>query len=208
MIRRRAIDTLLRGGLNCMPTNQPIAGVAPSQIGEVTAMIVWPSMAALRVGPVPIGQLLGSVYQWSAGFREPFFGVPIRIGWIIAILSAPLVVPLYFLMRLPRFPFIFIGFVNWFCWRYRLTNRRLIMEHPFGGGEIKSISLDRFDSIQKEIQWGQDWYPAGDLVFYIGQVETFRIEAVPRPETFRQTLLKAHASFVGVQKAREAGAAV
>ena len=171
-------------------------------------MVVWPSLAALRVGPLPIGQFLGWVYSWGAGFREPISKVPIRIGWILAIATAPLVVPLYFLMRLPRFPFVIAGIRNPWCWRYRLTNRRLIQEHPFGLGESKSISLDRFDSIQKEIAWGQAWYAAGDLVFYDGQVETFRIEAVPRPETFRQTLLKARASYVGVQKAREAGAAV
>ena len=191
-----------------MATNQPIAGVAPAEVREVTAMIVWPSMAALRVGPFRIGQFLGWVYQWGLGFREPFFGVPIRLGWILAIVTAPLVVPLYFLMRLPRFPLIVIGFRNWFCWQYRLTNRRLIVEHPFGGGEIKSISLDRFDTIEKEIHWGQSWYPAGDLVLYSGQVETFRIEAVPRPETFRQTLLKARTSYVGVKNARAADVAV
>lgn len=171
-------------------------------------MVVWPSMAGLRVAGFPVGQFLGRLYKLGAGFREPFFNVPIKLGWIIAILTAPLTMPLYFLMRLPRFPLVWIGITNPWSWHYRLTNRRLIVEHPFGGGEVKSIALDRFDSIEKEIHWGQDWYPAGDLVFYNGQVETFRIEAVPRPETFRQTLLKARASYVGVQKAREVGVAV
>jgi hypothetical protein len=186
-----------------MANHQPIAGVAPPQIKEVTTMVVWPSMASLHIGPVRIGQLLGAIYSWQLGFQEPIFGVPIRIGWILAILTAPLTVPLYLLMRLPRFPLVWIGFTNWFCWHYRLTNRRLIQEHPFGG-EIKSITLDRFDSIQTQAHWGQAWYHAGDLVFYQGETETFRIEAVPRPETFRQTLLKAQTSYVGVQKALEA----
>jgi hypothetical protein len=31
---------------------------------------------------------------------------------------------------------------------------------------------------------------------------------VPRPETFRQTCLKAHMSYVGVQQAKAAGVAV
>jgi hypothetical protein len=191
-----------------MPTHQPIAGVAPAELGEVTAMVVWPSMAALRLGPLPIGQLLGQLYTIRAGFREPLFNVPFRVGWFLAIVTAPLTVPLYFLMRLPRFPLVFIGFTNPWCWHYRLTNRRLVVEHPFGGGEIKSIALDRFDSIQIETQWGQDWYHAGDLVFYRATAETFRIEGVPRPDTFRHTLLKARTSFVGVQKARAAGLAV
>lgn len=164
-------------------------------------------MAGLNILSLPVGQLLGWVYSWSAGFREPLFNVPIRLGWIIAILTAPLTIPLYLLMRLPRFPGIVIGIKNPFCWHYRLTNSRLVVENPFGD-ELKSISLDRFDSIKKEIQWGQKWYAAGDLVFFLGETETFRIVAVPRPETFRQTLLKAQMSFVGVQKARDAGVAV
>jgi hypothetical protein len=45
-------------------------------------------------------------------------------------------------------------------------------------------------------------------VFRLGQTETFRIAGVPRPETFRQTCLKANMSFVGVQKLRAIGAAV
>jgi hypothetical protein len=45
-------------------------------------------------------------------------------------------------------------------------------------------------------------------VFRLGQTETFRIAGVQRPETFRQTCLKAHQSFVGVAQARAAGAAV
>ena len=81
------------------------------------------------------------------------------------------------------------------------------VENPFGD-EIKSISLDRFDSIDVVVEPGQAWYKAGDLVFRLGPVETFRIAAVPRPETFRQTCLKANMSFVGVKKLRELGAAV
>ncbi len=34
-------------------------------------------------------------------------------------------------------------------------------------------------------------------------LETFRLAGVPRPETFRQTCLKARMSYVGVRKARE-----
>jgi hypothetical protein len=82
-----------------------------------------------------------------------------------------------------------------------------VMENPFGS-ELKSVALDRFDSIETVVQPGQAWYKAGDLVFRLGQVETFRIAGVPRPETFRQTCLKANMSFVGVQKLRAIGAAV
>lgn len=180
--------------------NQPIAGVAPSQLNEVTVMTIWPSLSATG-----FGRFWGRLYAIDFGPR--IFGVPLTIGGLFALVSIPLMVALYFLMRLPRFPGIIIGITNPWCWQYRLTNRRLVMENPFGG-ELKSISLDRFDTIEVAVEPGQAWYKAGDLVFRLGQVETFRIWGVPRPETFRQTCMKAHLSFVGVKKAREMGMAV
>jgi hypothetical protein len=178
----------------------PIAGVSPSQLKEVTVMTVWPSLSATG-----FGRFWGRLFGIDVGFR--LFGVPITIGRLFALASIPFMVALYFLMRLPRFPGVIIGFANPWCWQYRLTNRRLIMENPFGG-ELKSVSLDRFDAIDVVVEPGQAWYSAGDLVFRQGPVETFRIWGVPRPETLRHTCLKARMSFVGVKKAREAGAAV
>ncbi|MEX0641754.1 MAG: PH domain-containing protein [Pirellulales bacterium] len=179
---------------------QPIAGVAPAQLKEVTVMAVWPSLSATA-----FGRFWGRWFAWELGFRV--FGVPLTIGRLITLASIPFMMALYFLMRLPRFPGVLIGIRNPWCWHYRLTNRRLVMENPFGG-EIKSVALDRFDAIDIVVEPGQAWFKAGDLIFRQGQVETFRIWGVPRPETFRQTCLKARHSFVGVQQARAAGAAV
>jgi hypothetical protein len=179
---------------------QAIAGVAPSQLREVTAMTVWPSVSATG-----FGRLWGRLFALDAGFR--IFGMPITLGRMFALASIPFMLALYFLMRLPRFPGILIGIRNPWCWQYRLTNRRLIVENPFGA-EIKSVSLDRFDSIETVVQPGQAWFKAGDLVFRQGPTETFRIWGVPRPETFRQTCLKANMSFIGVQQAKAAGVAV
>jgi hypothetical protein len=179
---------------------QPISGVAPSQLKEVTSMTVWPSLCATG-----FGRFWGRLFNIQVGFAV--FGVPLTLGRLFALLSIPFMLALYFLMRLPRFPGVLIGIKNPFCWQYRLTNRRLIVENPFGG-ELKSISLDRFDAIDVVVEPGQAWYKAGDLVFRLGQTETFRIWGVPRPETFRHTCIKAQMSFVGVKKAREAGTAV
>jgi hypothetical protein len=179
---------------------QAISGVAPAQLKEVTVMTVWPSLSAIG-----FGRFWGRLFAIDLGFRV--FGVPLTIGRLIALSSIPVMIALYFLMRLPRFPGIIIGIKNPFCWQYRLTNRRVVMENPFGD-EIKSVALDRFDAIEVVIEPGQAWFKAGDLVFRQGTTETFRIAGVPRPETFRQTCLKAHLSFVGVQKARAAGVAV
>jgi hypothetical protein len=179
---------------------QAISGVAPSQLKEVTAMTVWPSLSATA-----FGRFWGRLFAWEIGFR--LFGVPLTLGRMFALASIPFMLALYFLMRLPRFPFVLIGIRNPWCWVYRLTNRRVVVENPFGA-EIKSVSLDRFNAIDIVVQPGQAWFKSGDLVFRQGQTETFRIWAVPRPETFRQTCLKARNSYVGVQQAKATGAAV
>jgi hypothetical protein len=179
---------------------QAIPGVAPSELKEVTVMTVWPSLSAMG-----FGRFWGRLFAWGIGFR--IFGVPLTLGRLITLASIPVMAALYFLMRLPRFPGIIIGIKNPFCWQYRLTNRRVVVENPFAA-EIKSVALDRFDSIEVVVESGQAWFKAGDLVFRQGTTETFRIWGVPRPETFRQTCLKARHSFVGVQKARAAGFAV
>jgi hypothetical protein len=163
-------------------------------------MTVWPSLSATN-----FGRWWGRWFARDYGF--PIFGVPVTLGRLMALVSIPFMLALYFLMRLPRVPLVVIGFKNPFCWQYRLTNRRVIVENLFGG-EIKSVALDRFDSIETLVQPGQAWFKAGDLVFRQGATETFRIWGVPRPETFRHTCLKARMSFVGVQQARVAGAAV
>lgn len=174
--------------------SQAIAGVAPDTEKEVTVMTVWPSL-----GATPYGRWWGR--RFAGGPR--LFGVP-----VLALLAIPAILPVYFHMLIPRLPFVFFGFPNSSCRRYRLTNRRVIVEHGFGGGEQQSVSLDRFDTIEVEVEPGQEWYPAGNLIFKLGDVETFRLVGVPHPAAFQQTCLKANAGFVGVKQAREIGAAV
>jgi hypothetical protein len=178
--------------------NQPIAGVSPASQRETTIMTVWPSVSATAYGR-----------WWGRRFENNFgitlFGIPLTLGRLMALVSIPLVLPLYFHMLIPRLPFVVFGVPNPACRRYRLTNRRVIVEQPFGGGEQQSVSLDRFDTVTVEVQPGQAWYPAGDLVFRNGQVETFRLKGVPHPTPFAQTCLKAQRVFVGVQKAQQMG---
>jgi hypothetical protein len=162
-------------------------------------MAVWPSLSATG-----FGRFWGRLFALEIGFR--FFGIPVTLGRLITLASIPVMLALYFLMRLPRFPGVLVGIRNPFCWQYRLTNRRVIVENPFGS-ELKSVALDRFDAIEIVVEPGQAWFKAGDLVFRLGPIETFRIWGVPRPQTFRHTILKAHQSFVGVQQAKAAGQA-
>lgn len=177
---------------------QPIAGVTPASEREATIMTVWPSLAATGYG-----RWWGRVFENRLGIT--LFGIPLTVGRLMAMASIPLILPIYFHMLVPRLPFVLWGVPNPACRRYRLTNRRVIVEQPFGGGEQKSVSLDRFDAIAIEVQPGQGWYPAGDLVFRDGAIETFRLLGVPHPEGFRQTCYKAHQVFVGVQQARQLG---
>jgi hypothetical protein len=87
--------------------------------------------------------------------------------------------------------------------RYILTNRRVIIARGLKPVAEQYVELDRFDDIEVVVQPGQEWYPAGDLVFKRGAVETFLLRGVLRPETFRQTCLKARQAYVGVKQAME-----
>ena len=155
------------------------AGVTPAHVGEATVMIVWPSIAATS-----LGRFFGRLYSIDAGISV------ITVGNLIALASIPIMAALYFARKFP----IWVQ-------RYRLTNRRVIIERGVQGRPEQYVDLDRFDEIDVMVLPGQEWYPAGDLVFRRGNVETFRLRGVLRPETFRQTCMKARQAYVGVQKA-------
>jgi hypothetical protein len=164
--------------------NQAIAGVAPTDGVETTVMTVWPSVAAMRLLGFPVGRILGQLLNLKAGFYI------FTVGNLFALLAIPLGLALFF-KRIG--PFV--------AMRYRLTNRRIIVERGLTFREEKSIDLDRFDSIQIEVEKGYEWYDAGDLVFLQGEVERFRLEGVSRPAAFRQVCLKSHLAYTGVKAA-------
>lgn len=164
---------------------QAIAGVAPPALGEVTVMTVWPSMASLG-----LGRWLGRQYLIGEGKSA------ITVGRVLALLCIPFSLALFAWMVFPN-PLNLSTYLR----RYRLTNRRIIIEQGLRGRPEQFVDLDRFDDIEVVVLPGQQWYPAGDLVFKRGAVETFRLKGVLRPETFRQTCLKARQSYVGVKKA-------
>src|ERR1700736_3288058 len=151
--------------------NQPIAGVTPPQFREAKIMTVWPSLAASG-----IGRGLGRLYGIRLGVA------PLTLGHAFALMSIPIVVTLYFwkflatfLRELPLVGFLFRplpGVVQ----RYVLTNRRVMVQSGLGAVDQRWVELDRFDSIAVVTQPGQEWYRAGDLVFKLGPIETFRLE--------------------------------
>jgi hypothetical protein len=165
------------------PQPQPIAGVVPPELKETTVMTVWPSVA--KYG---LGRTLGSLFA----IRWPDVYI-FRLGNLIALASIPIALVLFFMRIAP-----FIGT------RYRLTNRRIIVERGLTSVEDKAVDLDRFDNIDIDVQPGQAWYHAGDLVFKLGKVETFRLEGVSRPAAFRATCLKSQMSHSTVKRDRKA----
>jgi hypothetical protein len=158
---------------------QAITGVTPSQTAEATIMTVWPSIAALG-----IGRWIGRMCM--IGGKSPF-----APGKLFAALLIPVAMNVFIHMLTP-----------WGARRYRLTNRRVIVEKGLKPVEDRSVEFDRFDTIVVDVLPGQEWFPAGDLIFKKGQVETFRLSGVSRPETFRQTCLKARQGYDAVKKLR------
>lgn len=112
----------------------------------------------------------------------------LTIGNLIALAAIPAAIVLYAYCKLSR---------------YRLTNRRVLVEALPRQRLVRWTMLDEFDEIEVVVLPGQDWYPAGELIFRKGSLETLRLSGVPRPETFRQTCLKAQRAYVGVKRALE-----
>jgi len=160
--------------------SQVIAGVLPPSVSEATVMTVWPSVASTG-----LGQALGRLYRIREGFG------PLSIGRLALLATIPVGLGLYLSMRLP-----------WAIRRYRLTNRRVIIEKAVNPKVEQYVDLDRFDAIDVVVGPGQEWYAAGDLVFRRGQVETLRLPGVSRPESFRRTCLETRQAYVTVAAAQ------
>ena len=155
---------------------QAISGVVPPASAEATIMTVWPSVASTG-----LGQALGRVYRIREGFG------PISVGRLVLLATIPIGLMLYLTMRLP-----------WAIRRYRLTNRRVMIERGVNPRVEQYVDLDRFDAIDVVVSPGQEWYAAGDLVFRRGAIETLRLPGVSRPESFRRVCLEARQAYVSV----------
>jgi hypothetical protein len=156
---------------------QTIAGVSPPSVKETTVMTVWPSVASTS-----LGKTLGRLFRIKDGFG------PVSIGRLALLACIPVGLMLYLSLRLP-----------WAIQRYRLTNRRVIVERGLNARIQQFVDFDKFDSIELVVEPGQEWYAAGDLVFRNGAVETFRLPGVSRPQSFRQTCLRVQHSYRSVE---------
>ena len=159
---------------------QPIAGVTPAETREVTVMTVFPTLGATEPG-----RLIGRLCAVRVG--HGFF----TLGKLFAVLLIPFAIGLFVYMLLP-------GAIR----RYRLTNRRVIVQRGLRSIDERWVDFDRFDAIDVEVLPGQEWYPAGELIFRRGAIETFRLSGVSRPETFRHTCLAARRGYLGARESQ------
>ena len=86
------------------------------------------------------------------------------------------------------------------CRRYKLTNRRLVIQQGLTAVDGPAIGLDEFDAVEVQLLPGQDWLHAGELVFRRDGREVFRLSGVSRPEVFRQACLKARTALVSFRQ--------
>ncbi len=84
--------------------------------------------------------------------------------------------------------------------RYTLTNRRVVVQKGLRPADERAIDLDAFDTIQVEVQPGQAWLRAGDLVFQHDGRQVFRLPGVPRPVPFRETCIKAQTALLSIRQ--------
>ncbi|MEN0110834.1 MAG: hypothetical protein AAF805_08925 [Planctomycetota bacterium] len=160
-------------------------------VAERTVVTAWPSICEGAWG-----RSLGQVYSWRAGVRVG--GVPLTLGWLLVLLTAPLAALLYLGRKAPRKPFVLFGPINRDCLRYRITTRRVVIEHPMErrAAPVAELPLADFDEAAIEPRPGQTWFDAADVVLLAGGEERLRLAGIARPEPFVQTLLKTQSAFV------------
>jgi hypothetical protein len=141
---------------------------------EIPIMTVWPTIGATAIGRW-VGRLCG--VRLGRGF--------FTLGKLLALATIPVSLTVFLWQLLP-----------FFCRRYCLTDRRLVIQHGYQAVEGRAIGLDEFDSVGLMILPGQDWLHAGELVFWRRGSEVFRLSGVSRPEVFRQVCLKAQTALV------------
>lgn len=147
---------------------QAIAGVSAGADSELES--VYPSIAATT-----LGRLIGVICD----------SIPLRIGGVK--LSALLfALPLAPLALLPYF------FMKLFGQRYIVTNRSVRIASTLGVRMFREIPLGEIDNIAVDVQSGQAFYHAGDLVLLKPSGDAIAtLEGVSRPFRLRQIILDA-----------------
>ena len=157
---------------------QAISGVSAGV--ENVVMTVYPSIAATG-----IGRLLGCLYE---SIPSRICGIKLS-NLLFTLPTSPLALALYVETKV-------------FGSRYVLTNRRVAVHAALTPRQLAEVALPAIDEIEVEQLDGQQFYHAADLVLYdAGGSVLGRLEAVPRAEIFRQTILEARDALTQTEAA-------
>ena len=155
---------------------QAITGVSAGQ--DQLLRTVYPSISSAGLGRL-IGQLMDSIPVGVGNIKLSYliFG-PLLVG--PALMG-------YFAEKL-------MG------QRYLLTNRAIRRWTLIGQRMLQEVQLADIEDIAVEVQAGQEFYKAGDLVIIgKGGNTLMRLPGVPRPDIFRETILKAQKARLQVE---------
>ena len=156
---------------------QANSDTAPPQQPEVTAMVVWPT-----IGATALGRWVGRMCGVKIGFGGFF-----TLGKLFALATIPVSLAVFAWQLMPLV-----------CRRYRLTDRRIIVQKGLGAIDGRAIGLDEFDAIDVEVLPGQQWLHAGELLFKREGTEVFRLSGVSRAEVFGRICLEVRAALISV----------
>ena len=137
---------------------------------ENTLTVRWPTITATTPG-----RLVGRLAALGPGF-----GTILTQGVLLSVVTLPISLAVYAWQLMP--------FV---ARRYRLTDRRIVIQRGLTPIEHASIAYEGFDALEVETLPGQAWLHAGELVFRRDGQEVFRLSGVSRPKIFRQVCLDA-----------------
>jgi hypothetical protein len=148
------------------PPRQAVAGLMPPQLGEALIREAWPTVLAYGAGPSRLGERL---------------------------MKTIVLAPLAWLMLAPLFGWKFRPF---FCKRYTLTNRRLMIQRGIKPHPIAEVPLADIDDVRIAEGSYDPFYLSGDLeVLSKGQLR-LKLPGVPEPESFRHAVVNAVKAWV------------
>ncbi len=151
----------------------------PPTFEEKPLQVIWPSIAAFRSG-----RWIGRVAQLQWGI-----GPILTAGNLLAVLSIPLALGLFLWKLLP-----------YVCQRYLITTHRVVVLRGLKPEEERAIAWEQFDQLRVEQLPGQQWFNAGELVFFEQGREVFRLSGVLHPETVLRSCSKAKVALVSTQQ--------
>ena len=150
------------------------------QVCETRLATRWPT-----IGAYGLGRWVGRLVGLSIGYGRIF-----TIGTLMSLVTLPISLTVYAWQLCP-----------WVCRRYRLTDRRVIVQKGYSACEERAIELDAFDTVSVEVLPGQAWLRTGDLVFFKDDREVFRLAGVPSAESFCRTCQQAKVAVDAFRKA-------